>query len=251
MPTEPLPVPYRKSIEAHHRDLLCAFRSSQILPYKPPTPKQNCHPDRSAAKWRDLQFHSRTQRISRMQRTISHLPFTVESDGYLSEVLSIHIANATQSTTLPLVIPTEAQRSGGICSAPFGPPESSVTHPSAQTELSSRPQRSEVEGPAVRLSALPNPPLHTPAPKQNCHPDRSVAKWRDLLFPSATNQPSLREPISPLSSRPKRSGAEGSAVPLPHATNLANATNHFPFAPNHWGRLIRSANSNGKSKTLR
>jgi hypothetical protein len=155
MPTEPLAVPYRKSIEAHHRDLLCAFRSSQILPYKPPTPKQNCHPDRSAAKWRDLQFHSRTQRISRMQRTISHLPFTVESDGYLSEVLSIHIANATQSTTLPFVIPTEAQRSGGICSAPFGPPESSVTHPSAQTELSSRPQRSEVEGPAVSFRHKP------------------------------------------------------------------------------------------------
>jgi hypothetical protein len=37
----------------------------------------------------------------------------------------------------------------------------------------------------------------------NCHPDRSEANWRDLLFHSATNQSSLRAPPSPLSSRPK------------------------------------------------
>jgi hypothetical protein len=42
--------------------------------------------------------------------------------------------------------------------------------------------------------------LHPPVSKQNCHPDRSVAKWRDPLFFSATNQPSLRAPPSPLSS---------------------------------------------------
>ena len=29
---------------------------------------------------------------------------------------------------LPFVIPTEAQRSGGICSAPLGPPEFFVTN---------------------------------------------------------------------------------------------------------------------------
>ena len=56
-----------------------------------------------------------------------------------------------------------------------------------QTTLSSRlprravgPERSAVEGSAVRLY-----------PKQICHPDRSEAKWRDLLFPrpaAAANQ---------------------------------------------------------------
>jgi hypothetical protein len=25
-------------------------------------------------------------------------------------------------------------------------------------------------------------PGHTPTQRQNCHPDRSAAKWRDLLF---------------------------------------------------------------------
>jgi hypothetical protein len=47
----------------------------------------------------------------------------------------------------------------------------------------------------AELSALPS------VPKQRCHPDRSVAKWRDLLSLSATNQPFLRVPPSPLSSR--------------------------------------------------
>jgi hypothetical protein len=44
-----------------------------------------CHPGRSAAQWRDLQF-------------------------------SLPATNAYGSATLPFVIPTEAQRSGGICS---------------------------------------------------------------------------------------------------------------------------------------
>ena len=61
-----------------------------------------------------------------------------------------------------IVIPTEAQRSGGICSAPLGPPEFPVTNPNTQAELSSRPKRSEVEGSAVRPSVLPNSPLQTP-----------------------------------------------------------------------------------------
>src|ERR1700679_988947 len=53
------------------------------------------------------------------------------------------------SATLPFVIPTGAERSGGICSAPLGPPKSSLLNPNPQTEVSSRPKRSEVEGPAV------------------------------------------------------------------------------------------------------
>src|SRR5580692_9789679 len=60
---------------------------------------------------------------------------------------------------------------------------------------------------------------------QNCHPDRSVAKWRDLLFfpgPHAAillegepergvRQMAVNGPTK-LSSRPERSGVEGPAV---------------------------------------
>jgi hypothetical protein len=34
----------------------------------------------------------------------------------------------------------------------------------------------------VRPSSLPNAPSQTSKPKQKCHPDRSEAQWRDLLF---------------------------------------------------------------------
>src|SRR5580698_1159208 len=54
------------------------------------------------------------------------------------------------------VIPTEAKRSGGICSAPLGLPKCSVPNPNPQTEVSSHlsrpavgPKRSVAEGPAV------------------------------------------------------------------------------------------------------
>jgi hypothetical protein len=76
-----------------------------------------CHPDRSAAQWRDLQF---SQPAS-------------DPDG---------------STTLPFVIPTEAQRSGGICSS-----------------LNQHP---------IRMEAPPSP----------LSSDRSEAQWRDAA-PSA------------------------------------------------------------------
>jgi hypothetical protein len=87
------------------------------------------------------------------------------------------------STALPFVIPpaparrgTGAQRSEGICSslnwhllwmeAPLSP-------------LSSRPERSVVEGSAVLLTGICSGwKLHPPL----CHPDRSVAQWRDLQF---------------------------------------------------------------------
>jgi hypothetical protein len=50
------------------------------------------------------------------------------------------------------------------------------------TEVSSRPERSAVEGPAAHPSALPSSPSQSSKPKQRCHPDRSVAQWRDLQF---------------------------------------------------------------------
>ncbi len=74
------------------------------------------------------------------------------------------------------VIPTEAKRSGGTCCS---------IHPlTTLTESTTLPFviPSEAEGSALRPSALPNSPLQPPTSKQNCHPGRS--EWRDLLFPS-------------------------------------------------------------------
>jgi hypothetical protein len=90
------------------------------------------------------------------------------------------------------------------------------------SDLSSRPKRSEVEGPAV-----PPPPqtnLNRSNCPQICHPDRSVAKWRDLQFPPATNQSQPKQPLSDLSSRPERSEVEGPAVPPRHKPISTEAT---------------------------
>jgi hypothetical protein len=61
----------------------------------------------------------------------------------------------------------------------------SVASIPVSTELSS--SRPEVEGPAVRRLILGNvfrkpipQPLQPESPLSPCHPDRSVAKWRDL-----------------------------------------------------------------------
>jgi hypothetical protein len=69
----------------HEADFTTALKGTQaslmhriVLP-NPSAPKQNCHPDRSAAKWRDLLF--------------SFNPSHLKLDG---------------SATLPFVIPTEA-----------------------------------------------------------------------------------------------------------------------------------------------
>jgi hypothetical protein len=80
-----------------------------------------------------------------------------------------------------------------------------------------------------------SPQLLSVAPMK-CHParpglpwDRSVAKWRDLLFRftchhppafSSTNPSLLEAPPSPLSSRPERSVVEGSAVPRTSPGNV-------------------------------
>jgi hypothetical protein len=65
----------------------------------------------------------------------------------------------------------------------------------------------------MRPQALPNSRILRNKPQ---HLDRSVipteAKWRDLLFQSATNRFPLEASPSPLSSRPERSAVEGSAV---------------------------------------
>src|ERR1700722_15910007 len=56
-----------------------------------------------------------------------------------------------------------------------------------------------------------------PPAELSSRPERS--EWRDLQFLSATHQPSLGAPLPPLSSRPKRSEVEGSAV---QQTRLGN-----------------------------
>ena len=52
--------------------------------------------------------------------------------------------------TVTLVIPTEAKRSGGTCGAPWS--LTNLRPAPSPLPLSSRPKRSEVEGPAVRPS---------------------------------------------------------------------------------------------------
>src|SRR5580698_1961004 len=70
--------------------------------------------------------------------------------------------------------------------------------------LSSRPERSAVEGSAVQQTYLGK----VLRPKQKCHPDRSGG----TCCSHPTSQISMKASPSPLSSRPKRSAVEGSAV---------------------------------------
>ena len=107
---------------AEWRDLQCAPRPSQIFRNKTLTLKQRCHPDRSAAKWRDLQ----------------------------SILRSIESAWKRHP---PLCHP---DRSGGICSAPLGPPKFSVTNPNPQAEMSSRTERSAMEASTLQPTFLGN-----------------------------------------------------------------------------------------------
>ena len=126
--------------------------------------------------------------------------------------------NSHLSYPSPLVIPSEAEGSA-VRPAAFSNPSWETDAPSvifrSKTKLSSRPERSvverpavlsastdnshlsqppplvipsEAEGSAVRPAAFSNPSWEADAPslifrsKTNCHPDRSAAQWRDLLF---------------------------------------------------------------------
>ena len=61
----------------------------------------------------------------------------------------------------------------------------------------------------MRPSALPNSPITNPNPKTEV-PSRP--EWRDLLFIIRSIKSKWEAQSSPLSSRPKRSAVEGSAV---------------------------------------
>src|SRR3984957_14234154 len=171
-----------------------------VGPNNPPL----CHLDRSEAEWRDL------------RSPITQPPLRT-------------------TTALPFVISTGAKRSGEICGRPSPNRRCGLQRLSP---LSSRPERSGVE-----RSAVSHHP--TAAADYNgsplCHLDRSEAEWRDLRSP--ITQPPLRtttalpfvistgakrsgeicglpspnrrcglQRLSPLSSRPERSGVERSAV---------------------------------------
>jgi hypothetical protein len=136
---------------------------------------------------------------------VSSRPKRSEVEG--PAVLSSTIRLIMEAPHSPFVIPTGAKRSEGICSSVIHYP---APNGSASPLLSSRPERSEVEGPAVLSSTIrflmeaPHSPfviptgakrsegicssvIHYPVPNGSaslplCHPDRSVAKWRDLQF---------------------------------------------------------------------
>ena len=123
-----------------------------------------CHPDRSVAKWRDLLFPRRA-------------------------------TDPKWKHHSPLCHP---DRSGGICSAPL--PRTQNLIEAQPSPLSSRAKPRDLQFTPPQPNVSRHRSLNL---KMNCHPDRSVAKWRDLLFPRrATDRKWKRKP-SPLSSRPK------------------------------------------------
>src|SRR6202453_22858 len=267
-------LPFVISTEEQRSGEICGPRSLCSTPGHDGPPL--CHLDRSAAKWRDLRssfalLYSGPRRPS----PLSSRPKRSEVER--SAVL-VRSALLRATTTLPVVISTEAQRSGEICgprslySAP-GHDDPPLCHldrsaakwrdlrssfpllcsgPRRPSPLSSRPKRSEVERSAVLVpstllratTTLPfvisteaqrsgeicgprslySAPGHDDPPL--CHLDRSAAKWRDLRssFPLLCSGP--RRP-SPLSSRPKRSEVERSAVLVP--STLLRATTTLPF----------------------
>src|ERR1700733_599736 len=127
------------------------------------------------AKPRDLQCAPRTSQIflpnPNPQTEVSSRPKRSEVEG--PDVPSLPITNVKWKRPSPLCHP---ERSRGICSVPLGPPKSS---------------------------------FQTPTPKQKCHPDRSVAKWRDMLFRRSQQRMWEWKHPSPLVIP---SEAEGSAV---------------------------------------
>jgi len=102
--------------------------------------KQKCHPDRSEAKWRYPLFPSAP--IESEWKRHPPLCHPDRSEAKRRDPLFPSApSNLNGSATLPFVIPTGAKRSGGICGAPLGPPEFSVSNHNPQTEVSSRPER--------------------------------------------------------------------------------------------------------------
>jgi hypothetical protein len=78
-----------------------------------------CHPDRSAAQWRDLQFPVSASQPSRPEPTypLSSRPERSAVEGPAVPVSASQ--TITSRSNLPFVIPTRAQRSGGTCGSGF------------------------------------------------------------------------------------------------------------------------------------
>jgi hypothetical protein len=73
----------------------------------------------------------------------------------------------------------------------------------------------------VRPSDFPNSPSQTSNHKQKCHPDRSEAKWRDLLSPSHAIESEWKR-YPPLCHPERSRGICGAPLGLPEfsASNL-------------------------------
>jgi hypothetical protein len=80
---------------------------------------QICHPDRSAAKWSDLRcaFPPNNSWVAHISLVFREMWDSANP----SSGLFLSNPTSTEATTLRFVIPTEAQRSGGTCGAPFPP----------------------------------------------------------------------------------------------------------------------------------
>jgi hypothetical protein len=104
-------------------------------------------------------------------------------------------------------------RSGGICSAPLGPPEFFVSNPNTRTEVSSRPERTRISCHVARDKAA-YAPFRTEGRMKcdsatNSNRKSGVAQWRDLLFTIPRN--GFKWKRSPTLCHPDRSGGICSA----------------------------------------
>jgi hypothetical protein len=143
-----------------------------------------------------------------------------------SQDTSRHKQQSTKATRSPFVIPTGAKRSGGICSVPQPSTNPKTLHATSSNQrrqhalhLSSRPERSEAEGSAVRSCSQTNP---------------------KTLQATSSNQ--RRQHTLHLSSRPERSEAEGSAVcscsqTNPKTLHATSSNQRKPSLVRGWGTL--------------
>ena len=204
--------------EAKRSGEICGWVQPQTnLYFRNPSPL--CHPDRSEAKWRDLQLGLTRKTDPSVwppdAKRICHQPERSEV-----ERSAVRFNPKPISTFVTLSPLSSRPKRSEVERSAVGPHEENRSFGLAsgcQTNLSSRPERSEVERSAVRFNPKPISTFVTPLPfvisteakwrdlqlgltrktdpsvwppdaKRICHLDRSEAKWRDLRFGSTPNQ---------------------------------------------------------------
>ncbi len=152
--------------------------NAQSACFSSPSPKQICHPDPPnrtvGPERRDLHF------LSLPAKQICHPDPPNRTVG--PERRDLHFLSLLPNK---FVIPTRP-------TVPWDQSAATFTFSLfCQTNLSSRPAQ------PYRGTRAPRPSLSLSSAKQICHPDRSVAKWRDLLCAFPSNQGPTSELANP------------------------------------------------------